>query len=76
MKDSDRYIKLVTWSEEDGCYIGQCPGVIGPCCHGNDEAEVDKELCEIVDEWLELMRHDGQPLPPPTVTSDVAEVFA
>ena len=25
MKDSDRYIKLVLWSDEDNCYIGSSP---------------------------------------------------
>ncbi len=38
--DSARYIKIVEWSEEDGAFVGQCPGVIGPCCHGPNEAEV------------------------------------
>ncbi|MGE0082849.1 MAG: hypothetical protein AB7S75_00365 [Desulfococcaceae bacterium] len=43
MKRSDQYIKLVEWSEEDGCYVGTAPGLIyGGCmekmkwkCTGN-----------------------------------------
>ena len=50
MTDADRYVKLVEWSEEDGAFVGQCPGVIGPCCHGTDEVGVYRELCEIVAE--------------------------
>ncbi len=50
MKDSALYIKLVEWSDEDQCFIGQCPGIIGPCCHGDDEAQVYAELCQIVEE--------------------------
>jgi predicted HicB family RNase H-like nuclease len=63
MKPSDKYIKLVEWSEEDQCYIGSCPGFIGPCCHGKDEASVYKKLCKIVDEWVEIHQSEGLPLP-------------
>jgi predicted HicB family RNase H-like nuclease len=69
MKASDRYLKIVEWSDEDGCYIGSVPGWIGPCCHGDDEAKVYKELCGVVDEWIELYEKDGRPLPPPTARS-------
>ena len=60
MKESARYIKLVEWSEEDQCFVGQCPGIIGPCCHGPDETEVYRELCQIVEEWTETMKRDGK----------------
>jgi predicted HicB family RNase H-like nuclease len=63
MKASDRYLKLVEWSNEDKCYIGSAPGFIGPCCHGKNEAEVYKKLCQIVDEWVALYEADGRQLP-------------
>jgi predicted HicB family RNase H-like nuclease len=66
LKERDKYLKIVEWSEEDQCYIGSVPGWIGKCCHGNDEMKVYQELCEIVDEWIEIYEKDGQPLPPPT----------
>ena len=72
MKDSARYIKLVEWSDEDQCFIGQCPGIIGPCCHGDDEAQVYAELCQIVEEWIALMKQEGKPLPAPTMGKNVA----
>ena len=59
MNDSARYVKLVEWSDEDQCFVGQCPGIIGPCCHGADEAQVYAELCQIVDEWIETLKRDG-----------------
>jgi predicted HicB family RNase H-like nuclease len=67
MKERDRYLKLVEWSEEDQCYIGSVPGWIGQCCHGNNEEKVYHELCQIVDEWIEIYKTDGKPLPPETV---------
>ena len=47
-------------------FVGRCPGIIGPCCHGPDEVEVYRELCEIVEDWIELALRDGRPLPPLT----------
>jgi hypothetical protein len=26
MSESARYIKIVEWSDEDQCFVGQCPG--------------------------------------------------
>ena len=67
MKDSARYAKVVAWSEEDQLYIGYAPGLIfGGCCHGEDEKAVFAELCEIVDEVVEMDVNEGLPLPPPT----------
>ena len=72
MKDSDRYVKIVEWSEEDQAYVGSAPGLIYGGCHGADEREVFNELCIIVDEAIELYRRDGKPLPPVTSGRDLA----
>ncbi len=63
MRISDQYIKLVEWSEEDQCYVGSSPGLIGQCCHGKDEAKVYKQLCSIIEEWVDIHQKDGIPLP-------------
>jgi predicted RNase H-like HicB family nuclease len=73
MTGAARYVKIVEWSEEDSAFVGQCPGVIGPCCHGTDEVAVYRELCEIVSEWLELANQEGTPLPPPTAGTGIAQ---
>jgi len=65
MKEGDRYLKIVEWSDEDQCYIGTCPELFGGGCDGDDEAKVYKELCEIVDEWIQIYKEDGIPLPEP-----------
>ena len=69
MKESDKYLKIVEWSEEDGCYVGSVPGWIGPCCHGDDESVVFKELCAVVEEWIRIYKKDRRPLPPATARS-------
>jgi predicted RNase H-like HicB family nuclease len=66
MKDSDRYAKVVEWSEEDGCYVGRAPGLIYGGCHGDDQRKVFDELCDIVEEVIADMKAAGDPLPPPT----------
>ena len=62
VKDSARYAKIVQWSEEDQCYVGTAPDLIYGGCHGDDERAVFAELCEIVEEIIELHRRDGTPL--------------
>ena len=73
MKDSARYVKIVEWSDEDQCFVGSCPGLLfGGCCHGDDEVAVFSELCEVVEETLELYRKEGKPLPQSTAGKDYA----
>ena len=72
MRDSARYVKIVEWSEEDQCYVGSAPGLIYGGCHGADERAVFEDLCQIVDEAIELYRADGKPLPPATAGRDLA----
>ena len=71
MTESAKYIKIVEWSDEDECFIGYCPGIIGPCCHGTDEIEVYQQLCENVDEWIEILHRDNEALPPPTIGRNI-----
>jgi len=76
MKATAKYVKIVEWSDDDHCFVGRCPGIIGPCCHGDDEAEVYRELCTIVDEWVERLQRDRQPLPPPTSGKRLQQALA
>lgn len=58
-----RYAKFVQWSDQDQCFIGRCPSLFDGGVHGRDEAKVYKELCEAVEEWIELLDKDEVPLP-------------
>lgn len=64
MKDSARYRKIVEWSEEDQCFVGRAPDLMMGGCHGSDERAVFDELCQIVEEWIEMYKKEGKPLPP------------
>lgn len=66
MKERDKYLKIVEWSDEDNCYVGSIPGWLGKCCHGDNEVDVFAELSTILDEWIKLYQEEGMKLPKPT----------
>ena len=72
MNTSSRYVKIVEWSDEDQCYVGSCPGLFYGGCHGDNEPEVFSELCQIVEETIELYQRDGRSLPSATSGKDYA----
>ncbi len=72
MKAQARYVKIVEWSEEDGCFVGSCPGLFYGGCHGDNEQKVFAELCELVEETIEVYKKEAKPLPPPTSGKDYA----
>ncbi len=75
MKASDKYLKIVEWTEEDQCYVGTCPGLMLGGIHGDDEAKVYKELCAAVEEWIAVLEEDGEPLPAETAGKDYSGKF-
>jgi len=66
MKKSNRYLRIVEWSDEDQCFIGRVPGLALGGVHGKDEKKVYDKLCDLVDEWIEIHGEDNAPLPPST----------
>ena len=76
MKESARYPKIVEWSDEDQCFVGSCTGLFNGGCHGSDEKRVFEELCQMVEEMIELFHQDGKSLPPPTAGRDLANRLA
>ncbi len=64
-EQSRKYVKIVEWSPEDGCYIGSAPPLIGQSCHGKTEAAVVAQLNRIVEDWVAILLTDGKPLPAP-----------
>jgi hypothetical protein len=72
MKDSARCVKIVELSEEDQCYVGSALCLIYGGRHDDDERQVFDELCQAVEEALELYKKDGKPLPPATAGRDLA----
>jgi predicted RNase H-like HicB family nuclease len=65
MSPESKYLKIVEWSDEDGCFIGSCPEFFYGGCHGDDERQVFDQLCQVVKETVEIYERDGKPLPKP-----------
>jgi len=65
MNRGDKYVKLVEWSEAEGCFIGSCPELFYGGCHGPDARRVFDELCAIIEETIRLYEQDGKVLPAP-----------
>lgn len=63
MKKSDRYLKIVEWSEEDGCYVGRCPELMLGGVHGKNEQKVFAELCQVIEEWVANAKSSNEELP-------------
>ena len=76
MDESARYIKIVECSDEDGCYVGSSQGLFYGGCYGDDEQQVFAELCQIVEETIELYHKEGKPLPTPTAGQGIAQRIA
>lgn len=63
MKPKQAYMKVVEWSEADGCYIGSAPPLVGPCCHGDTKEEVCQQLAAIVPDVIATYHEKGFKLP-------------
>ncbi|HRA88355.1 MAG TPA: type II toxin-antitoxin system HicB family antitoxin [Planctomycetaceae bacterium] len=72
MMNAMHYVKIIEWSDEDNCFVGSCPGLFYGGCHGIDERAVFDELCQIVQETIELYQNEGRTLPPATSGYDWA----
>jgi predicted HicB family RNase H-like nuclease len=70
-----RYTKFVEWSDEDQTFIGRCPEIMAGGVHGSDEARVYAELCQAVEEWLEILHADGRALPEPLAAKKFSGKF-
>lgn len=62
-KANAHYQKVVFWSEEDKCFVGQCPALFLGGVHGDDELAVYKDLAQAVEEHISILRSAGQGLP-------------
>ncbi len=71
MSLESKYVKIIEWSDEDGCFIGSCPELFYGGCHGDDERKVFDHLCRIIEDAIDLYNLDGKPLPKPMAGRDL-----
>jgi hypothetical protein len=50
MKPTDKYHRWVSWSDEDGTYIGRCPDLFRGGVHDNDPIRCAERLQDAIDD--------------------------
>lgn len=75
-KESNNYLKIVEWSEEDKCFVGTAPGLFLGGVHGKSESKVFAELTEAVENTISLLKTEGKPLPPATANKSYSGKIA
>jgi predicted RNase H-like HicB family nuclease len=59
------YSMVIEWSAEDAAFIVTIPELPGAQSHAASYAEAADEGQRLIDEWLEIARQRGWPLPEP-----------
>jgi predicted HicB family RNase H-like nuclease len=60
---SARFPRVIEWSEEDRCYVGSAPPLVGQCTHGASEAKVAGQLATIVEDLVRDVIEGKMPEP-------------
>jgi len=60
-----KYSRFIRWSDEDNCYIGSLPDFEKDCTHGETLEEVNRNLQEVAEMYIERYLEKGMELPQP-----------
>lgn len=60
-----KYSRFIRWSDEDNCYIGSLPDFEKDCTHGETLEEVNRNLQEVAEMYIESYLEKGMELPRP-----------
>ena len=59
------YEMIIYWSNADNCYLVEVPELPGCMADGKTRAEAIANAEVIIEEWLEIAKEDGRPIPEP-----------
>ncbi len=60
-----KYSRFIRWSDEDQCYIGSLPDFEQDCTHGSTPDEVNSNLQQVAEMYVESYLQQGRELPEP-----------
>jgi predicted RNase H-like HicB family nuclease len=66
------YRMVVYWSEQDHLWLVEVPELPGAMADGKTPAEAIAMAQEVIENWLEVARMDGRPIPTPQAGQPVA----
>ncbi len=72
---SDKYTYRVTWSEEDGEYVGLCAEFPSLSWLAGSQEEALAGICSLVREVVRDMQASGEQVPEPLATRNCSGVF-
>ncbi len=67
-----KYSMFISWSKEEQAYIVSVPDFPDCMADGETSIEAVKEAQTAIDLWIETAKEDGQPIPEPSLFTDVA----
>lgn len=67
-----KYQMIVSWSNEDECYIVTIPELKGAMADGKTPEEAISNAQIIIDEWIEVAKEEGREIPMPKFDRQLA----
>ena len=58
-------IRVVIKQDEDGRFAASCPSLPSRWSQGDTREEAKRNIADAIDGYLESLRRNGDPLPPP-----------
>ena len=65
MQTESRYEIILYWSEEDDAFIAEVPELAGCAADGRTYAEALTNVERVIQEWLDVAKELGRPIPEP-----------
>lgn len=65
MENNYRYEIVIYWSEEDKAFIAEVPELPGCAADGATYTEALANVDVIIQEWIEMAKELGRPIPEP-----------
>lgn len=62
---SSNYELIVSWSDDDQCFVVEVPELPGCMADGETYEEAVANARQVIDEWLDTARELGRPIPQP-----------
>ena len=59
------YEIILYWSKDDEAFIAEVPELPGCMADGKTRKEAIENAERVIDEWIEIAREDGEPIPTP-----------
>ncbi len=61
----NKYEIVISYSDEDGCYVSYVPDLSGCMAHGSSEEEALRNAKEAIALWIRTALEFGDPIPEP-----------